>query len=520
MDARLAVASLAFAASVSVAAPARADPRSEAATHFQIGLDLVDRHRWDSALAEFRRSNELYTTPNALENAAVCLRELGRYDEALDTYDELVLHYPPANRKAVDADMRRIADHVGAVAVTADVAGATVVVDDRQRGRTPVQEAIRVTAGAHDVRVYAEGRAPFEDRVTVAPHETVRVTASLPAVAKLATVRVVEARGRVFEVLVDGGVVGRTPWEGTVAAGAHTFQLRGEGDMGAPPVRRSVALDEKATVTLAARRLPGVVRVEPDPETATVWIDGRRVGRGTFDGPLASGDHTVGLAAPWREPLTMSVHASSEKPIAVRPSLERIRRFYGELVGGVMPGDDRAAGVPGCDDGSCIGNVGGARLGWMLLRHVGVDAFYYVFGFARRAGQQPTLQAGLGGMTLGGSLEYEAFDRTPLLLRLGFGAMFGSVSLSTQGVASGVELSRQPNATGFVSAVVMPEVRFGYRLTRAVTVDVGATLILFVVPDAHGGGAGDDLTTGLPLATTSRGLGFLVPITIGLRLYL
>jgi len=507
---------------VSLCSRAYADARSEAAEHFRVGVELVDRHRWDSALAEFRRSNELFATSGALENAAVCLRELGRFDEALDAYDELVTRFSAtmtqANRAAVDADARRIEQHVGAIAVTSPIVGAEVVVDGRARGRTPLAKPVRVTAGAHTVRVVAAGRAPFEAQAHVSPKDSVSVVAELGAVARVGEVRVVESSGRVFEVLVDGGSVGVTPWHGTLVVGEHTFALRGENDFGAEPVTRTALYDETATVTLGAHLLPGIVRIEPDPAQATILIDGTRVSRGAWTGSIASGDHTVDVSAPWAEPLALRIHASSEHPLAVRPSLERIRRFYAELDGGILFGDTRQ-GIGGCEDASCVGNPGFAHVGYMVARHFGVDAFIGGLAFNRRTSVPVLMQSSVSASFIGAEVAYEMFERTPLLLRLGFAVTSGNTFVSSSGVVNGAEVTRGPNGGNFISGSVIPEVRFGYRITRAVVIDLGVSVMFFVLPSIVAG-ANDHPESGLPLPTVSPGLAFVVPITLGFRLFL
>lgn len=499
---------------------AHADPRSEAAAHFSVGIDLVDRHRWDSALAEFRRSNELLPTSGALENVAVCLRELGRFDEALDAYDELLARFTttlsPTSRSADLADVARIADCVGTIAVSTSIAGAMVVVDGRERERTPLAKPLRATAGPHVVRVVAEGRAPFETRTVVSPKELVSISADLATVARVGGARVVEASGRVFEVLVDGARVGVTPWQGTLGVGDHTFALHGEGDVGAEPVTRMITYDDLQAVTLTAHLLRGVVRVEPDPTTATVAIDGIRVARGTWSGLLPSGDHTITLTAPWSERLTLPIHASSERPLTVRPALERIRRFYGEVDGGVLFGDVRAQGVSGCDDASCMGNIGIGRIGYSIARRVGVDVFIGGLALSQFASQPVLEQLEMGASLYGTAVSYELFERTPLLFRLGFAALYGGVTLSAQGDVRGSEASRAGSAS-FWSVAAMPEVRFGYRVSRAIVLDVGVMLLLFATPSvANVPGE----SSGLPVPTISRGVGYVIPITLGFKLFL
>src|ERR1700755_664762 len=80
--------------------------KEEAKARFQRGLELVQNESWDAALAEFLASRKLFPTRVALKNAALSLRHLKRYVEALAMYNELLSSFgsglSPEERKTVD----------------------------------------------------------------------------------------------------------------------------------------------------------------------------------------------------------------------------------------------------------------------------------------------------------------------------------------------------------------------------------------------------------------------------------
>lgn len=525
----------AFLCCALVAVPAQADDTSEALAHFQIGLDLLDRHAWDSALAEFLRSRSLHPTRSAVKNAAVCLRELGRFDEALDTYDELLARFsaelPPAEREAVTRDVAALEHRVGLLQIAVEPRDATVVIDGRVRD---ARHAIRLNAGQHVTRVYAEGYAPHEARVTVDPEAPRSLDVKLEPVARVGNVQVSEATGRVFEVVVDGNAVGTTPWRGTLAAGSHSFALRGEGEEGALAREIAVGAGDTNAVVLRAVPLRGELRVEPTPTDANVYLDGRYVAHGAWTSTVATGPHLVTLRAPWHDGMQIPVFVSSKKPQATRPALDRIRRVYVEAFGGAAPSaDTRIRGIDGCDGGSCVGWLGGARLGYLVTPHVAVSMFFYGFDVSRQS--SPTVvdavvtgqgavqsndylqQVVFTGLVYGLAAEYHLFDRTPLTFRLGTGVVFGNLTLHGGGTFGDIEDSRLDVKTGFVAPMISPEVRFGYRLTRAVTADIGVGAVFFVAPAVNPYPPRLDPFTTIPIPTVSQGLVCIVPVTFAVR---
>jgi hypothetical protein len=167
--------------SPAAASPAAASPPSaeeDARAHFVAGIELLRKGAWAEALSEFSASQRRYPTPQATTNAAICLRKLGRYDEALDQVESLLHGFPELpedKRQAAERERAQISELVGTIAVEGLEVGARVEVDARERGVHPMPDPLRVTAGSHVVRARKEGFVPFETRVEVVARETTRV---------------------------------------------------------------------------------------------------------------------------------------------------------------------------------------------------------------------------------------------------------------------------------------------------------------------------------------------------------
>src|SRR5262245_35863031 len=98
-------------------APNPAETRlAEARRHFELGIAHFDRNEWEAALVEFRSSRELAKTKGNTKNLAICLRKVGRFDEALDMFEALLRDFPdlpPADRELARREISELLASVG-----------------------------------------------------------------------------------------------------------------------------------------------------------------------------------------------------------------------------------------------------------------------------------------------------------------------------------------------------------------------------------------------------------------------
>src|SRR5262245_692331 len=171
------------------------DVKARAKEHFDKGLALLRDGAWEAALAEFLRSRELHPTKGNTQNAAVCLRNLRRFDEALEMSEKLLSEFTDwsaEERKQIETGIASLQSSVGTLEVVASEPGAAIMVDSHERGTTPLAGPIRVSAGSHVVRVYKHGFAPFEKRVAVAGRQHTIVRGRLEPLTRFGRLRVTE----------------------------------------------------------------------------------------------------------------------------------------------------------------------------------------------------------------------------------------------------------------------------------------------------------------------------------------
>lgn len=502
-------------------APPDPAKRAEAEERFKRGLQLLSEEAWTAALAEFARSRELFPTRNATNNAAVCLRKLKRFDEALDMFESMLRDYPtmPADKKeAAFKEVAELRQLVGTLDIVGAEPGAAIVVDGKNRAEYPIIDPLRVSAGTHTVRLLKRGFTAFESTVEVAGGQTVTIQAKMPALVASGTLRVAEKSGKKMDVVLDGAVVGVTPWEGTIATGDHVVQLIGDADLGTQPSAAPIKKDEVTALTLAAEPLESSVFVKVQPTSANVRIDSVSVGRGIWDGRVRSGSHVIEVVSdgyfPKREEVSLDKGERREITIELKRDEDAEAwnvpsKIVLDLSGGValtpsFGGDVSSTCGEGCSQGVGLGGVvqlNGAYEfgnGFGLGLSVGaMQASQSVEGRSTTLNPQgldgldgsATDDLRLRGILAGAHAAYRYGDKFPLRFRLGAGALIaearsvrsGTFATRANGNYSAPELESN-QTTPFV--YIAPEASVGFKIVDQFELGAGVQGLILVAPDA------------------------------------
>jgi hypothetical protein len=227
-------------------------------------------------------------------NAAICLDELARYDEALELYEAALIDFAndltPELRGSLEPKLRELRDRIASLEISGNVNG-TVVVDGRERGKLPFTVPLRILPGERTVRVIKEGYETFEKKLKLLAKEAARVDAVLKPLASAGRLRVEVADGEGAELRVDGAAVGRVPWEGTLAPGNHVYEVTRD-DQGSGPQRVSILQSQTALVRALLKPLGRVVRFVVTPPTARLTVDDMELDS-AWQGRLTVGMHRM-----------------------------------------------------------------------------------------------------------------------------------------------------------------------------------------------------------------------------------
>jgi hypothetical protein len=496
--------------------------KSEAREHFDLGLSHFDRGEWAAALAEFLRAREIFPTRSATKNAAICLRKESRFDEALDMFEALEHDYPDlsqTDRTLADDEIASLRRSVGALDVRSSEPGASILVDGRSRGTSPLAGPLRVGVGTHVVRVFKEGFLAFEQRVEIASAQTAALEVRLEALTRTGRLRVTEETGRSLDVVVDGVVVGKAPWEGALAPGQHTVLLRGEGNLGTQPVTTPVPADVMTPLTLVAEELDTSARIDPTPGGALVAVDGVALGRGAWEGKLRSGPHrfevtTEGFLASLRS-VTLRAHerqvfaiALDRDPTSPLWGRRAVPRFLFELDGALVVGPNLGGQVAASCTGSCsatvpVGGMGLLTAAYELPSGLGFGVQGGALGNVETLQDRPAQITGprlissdsgtvkdsisLAGLLLGGTVYYHRGDAWPLTLRIGLGVLLATATDDRSGKFT-TSAAANPARTAYSATYdasqgatylyVAPGVRIGRRLGEHLEISAGVDVLL------------------------------------------
>ncbi len=511
------------------AAPSDEDKRKQAIEHFNKGVELMQSDSFDAAYAEFLASIALLPTKNAKKNAAACLRELKRFDEALAMYEAVLAEFAakltPAETDNVKKSIEELRAVTAYLVIKSNVDGATVVIDGKDKGKTPLPGPVIVSAGTRSIRVSKEGYLPFELSKPITGKATLTIEANLEALARSGKISVVETSGKTMDVYVDGAKVGVTPYVGQASPGNHAVVLKGEGKLGTQPAAAAVVVDQTTVLRLTAEELRGEAHIEPDPASGVLVLDGVLVGQGAWDGALRLGSHKVDVSADGYFGLTKTFEVIEGKKADLKLPLERDENspFWAKgrtfplsfaVFGGLEFGKSLGGAVESNCGNACtshsapFGFLAGVRAGYDVAPGLGIEVsagYVSVTSKVTRDTQLPgdhqvlfpvnvTDTQRISGFFIGIGASY-AFIKRPFILAGAFtgGVILGKIR-STRGGTVRTDLPPDPRDLYEITysqsktiPILIPEVRISYPFGPRFEVGLGLGLAIMVAeatPDA------------------------------------
>ncbi len=152
----------------------------QARKHFSQGLKLYKDGDFDAALVQFERAYAIKSNYKVLYNIAQCYFELHQYVEARDALSRYVKDGEgslEADRKTqVQSDLSELQKRIAHLKLSVNVNGATIYVDGKKAGTTPLTTAIDVNEGQRTISVEAQDHGSKQRVVRLAGGEEQTVT--------------------------------------------------------------------------------------------------------------------------------------------------------------------------------------------------------------------------------------------------------------------------------------------------------------------------------------------------------
>lgn len=228
---------------------ADSDSKADSRRHFDNGVKLFEDRNYTAALAEFEAAYRQYPSASALQNIALCQKQLYRYSDARESLIRLKRDHlgelESVDRATVDDAIRELANLIGSVRISAQPSNAKITLDGHALSAEALRAPIVLDVGEHLVTAEADGFAPASRAFRVAGGH-VEVPVSLRLTETTGTV-VILAPDQHTAIAIDGRPVAFAQWRGRVEPGRHFVQIYREGF---EPYEEEIEVEIGATVTV------------------------------------------------------------------------------------------------------------------------------------------------------------------------------------------------------------------------------------------------------------------------------
>jgi hypothetical protein len=147
----------------------------QARRHFGQGSKLYKEGDFDAALVQFERAYSIKANYRVLYNIAQCYFELRQYVEARDALARYLKdgggNIDAERKTAVENDLSELQRRIAHLTLNVNVSGATVYVDGKRMGTTPLATALDVNEGQRTISIEAPDRGSKQRVVRVAGGE-------------------------------------------------------------------------------------------------------------------------------------------------------------------------------------------------------------------------------------------------------------------------------------------------------------------------------------------------------------
>jgi hypothetical protein len=277
----------------------------QAKLDYEAGRILFNDEDYSGALVKFQRAFEQAGDLRLLWNMAVCEKNLRHYAAVLRLLEryrrEGEATMTQLQRAEVNEVLQTVQMLVSSARITVSENGATVSIDDRPVGQTPLAEPILVDLGQHRITVAKPGFRT--EHVTQDFTGGSEVNVDLTLLPDVAASRLTVTTDADATISINGNPVGEGMWSGSLPAGEHAIRVAA---VGMHPYEAGIALQPGQ-----ARSLNITLRPEESGGGVPAWV---WVGVGV----VAAGGIATGAFFLFRDPAGESMPVTGTLGPAVR----------------------------------------------------------------------------------------------------------------------------------------------------------------------------------------------------------
>ena len=209
-----------------------------------------------------------------------------------------------------------------AVAVESEPIGALVILDGKERGRTPFLAPL--DKGRHELVLKMGGHREVGTDFTMPSDRDLGIRLDLPVGAGTGSRLTLTSSPSGANVAIDGKEIGITPWAGEMRPGNHKVLVVSKGFIKEERIVQ-VQPSRDADVTFALNREPGPgkLHIETEPPEAVVSIDGQQAGTSPYTGELAPGEHLLEVANDGYKTIQQQLQLDSGQQLSLKLALQQ-----------------------------------------------------------------------------------------------------------------------------------------------------------------------------------------------------
>ena len=284
---------LAATASAAETASAPSDTGEQARVAFHRGVELYEARDFGGAGVEFRRAYQLAKSFRILYNLGRVAVEEHDYAAALDLFMRYLAdggdQISAERAREVREELSSLANRIAKLQVDYDEAGATIFVDDVEKGQTPLTSPIVVNLGRRHLELRPRNGLPIVRWVEAPGGELVRVHLTKAGASLELSDFISSPQPEPRQPSQDGHHALWVPWTATAvcAAGAivaGTIAYRASGDLSglrqSYPASKANLDDKQRTVRIASAVSDGFTAGTLALAALSLYL--------TLDGPKAS----------------------------------------------------------------------------------------------------------------------------------------------------------------------------------------------------------------------------------------